>query len=416
MHLLLIPIAWSGSWVLEVSDPVYIDERGTFARAFPAEGGGWHLFLAAGGDLIHRELTADFDLAQGPREGLTGYPDMVDHAIVPCPDGTWLHTGHVPGEPADSARVFLYDASLTLVEEAVALEGTEKLETNDMALICSEPVRAMGVTWRDKGPGTSSVVMFGEGLAPSDPLQLDGRSMLMGGSIVWDSVEERLMTVGQEAPRGHYFHITAYDVDWNLQDAWSVWTTSKDVRAYWPQGAVRVGNAWLVAHMVRDDEAGWTEESDVGDVYVSVFDLGWNLLESVALTALEPPDGAMRPYLVVDGEMALVAYDVLIQPVVNTLVLDLAALASLEDPREGKDTGLDTAGNDTGGGSDSQVPQEDSGEPTSDSDEPGGTVDTGAPMEDQGCLGCRSKAPDPPSALMWLGLGWGWGWRRRPLS
>ena len=50
------------------------------------------------------------------------------------PDGTWLHTGHVPGEPADSARVFLYDASLTLVEEAVALEGTEKLETNDMAL------------------------------------------------------------------------------------------------------------------------------------------------------------------------------------------------------------------------------------------------------------------------------------------
>jgi MYXO-CTERM domain-containing protein len=411
--LLISALSWpvlASSFVLELGEEHLVGSAGTFGRAFPSEESGWHYFYGAGGDFIYLPLNEDLTADHSRRRFLTGQTELVDHAIVRCPNGDWLHAAHVNEDGDDqSAQLFRYDESLELIGTASMLEASEDRFGNDMAVLCTETAMGMTVVGPSEGPGPSYFRGLDENYQRLEEIELVGKTRIMGGSLLALPKSDLIYAVGQQALHGQDFVISKYKTDWEVAgDAVRIssFDHKDDLawRVYWPQGSMRIGNVLVVCHLGRDENEGFS--SAFGNVYLSFFDLAWNLLEVFQVTFQEPPNGGVRPFMALDGDAMLVSWDWIEELSVIPLTLDLAALEAVAIP-EVTDT-ADTAEPSTG----------DSGEPTDSlldtagpTDSPTQTTNPPPPPAEDGVCGCVAGSAGPSTWALVLGfLG---AWRRR---
>jgi hypothetical protein len=297
--------------VVDVGEPVPLGVGGTFARVFRVDD-GWELFWAAGGDLQRLPMGDDLTVEDVGRVALTGRDDLQDHAIVRCPDGTWLHvaTGSTV-DPNDSAWTFRYDAALNLVASAPVAEGGE-LRLHDIPLVCSPLVDATaGYTGF---PNVATYLALDADGAPGARSEMEWVNVT-GSSLVYDEDTDTLVGFGVTTA----LFAGRLDADLRLLSEVEVPVAAD---AYWPQGVVRAGDHWLLAYMARGDGAF---ADDTGDVRLAVLDLDFALVEDVAITDWGGGDGAMRPGLALDGERLLVSFDRAQEAYVVEVTLDLGS-------------------------------------------------------------------------------------------
>lgn len=402
--LMAMPIQ-AEPYVLSLGDAVSLGQSGTFGRAGPADDGGWDYFYAAGGGYLYLPLDADLAPDHSGRMELTGHSDLIDHAIVPCDDGGWLHAAHT--ESAGVSEVFLwrYDDAINEVASTELMSATPERRANDMAVICAGGFQGATVTGLNEEAGPSYFLGVDADFQLEPEILLPGPTRMTGGSLYYEPADERIYGVGQEAGHGQDILITPLDRDWNkIHDHWQFSIFGPDARltwrTYWHQATLRVGNAYVVAHMGRKEDDGWPD--DVGDVYLAIFDLGWNQVEHFQVTALEHDAGAMRPGLARSGETFLVTWDAVTDLQAVTLTLDVAALEALAIPDSPVDSGLDTADTDSGG-TDTPVDSGSTAGPSRDSGQ-AGTAPPPEPAQDCGCSTARRTGSWAWAALLVSGL------------
>jgi len=379
MWSLFVPAALAASHFASVGPDTALAVGGLWARAVPADD-GWTFFWAAGGGYLRAPLSADLVLDERAKVELTGHTDLMDHRLVQCPDGTWLHHASAQrNAPGDTAFVFRYDADWGRIGEAVIVDTSTDIHTNDMAAVCDPAVGALVAYTGDRG--TQHIFRVADDLSSQEISTTSAVPQLMGGSLVWEPEHGTLIGMGRAYGRP----LQGARMDADAQptgDIVDLALAAEGEDAYWPQAVVRVGDLYVVAYMWRVDDGSF--KVDEGQVRLAVFDLDWEVLETVQLTDYVAPDGGMRPGLALDGDLLLVSWDVDSVPHV--------ALVTLADDG---DTGtVDTGGGDTGdSGDDSGGVTGDSGDSGVDSggdsaadsggDSAGGPGDTGG-QEDAG--------------------------------
>ena len=365
--LALVPFALAGDPLVSIGAEVVLAPGGGWARAFP-EDVGWTLVWSAGGDYNALPMTADLVVDDRDRKHLTGRTDLKDHAIVRCPDGTFLHVGsanlHVDN---DSAYAHRFDAEFNLLASGTVEEDNPNRQHNDPALICAPVGEA--VAYMDK-QGQASATLFdiaGNGTM-TGTRAVDGAPRVMGGGLVWNADDDTFLIIG--GAYDNALTLARYDIDLNLLDTQKLTALPAGWHAFWPQAVMRVGDFWILAHAGNDEAVHW-DQGD-GDIWVKVYDLDWNLIQDEQVTHNTAPIGGMRPGLARKNEQLLVTYDKSVHPVVIPLTLDLAALGV-----EGGDTGQwsDPADTDSDGSEDSAP---DSGGDDDDDDDCGCATNVGA--------------------------------------
>jgi len=330
--LLLSALAAQGSVVLAVSERHDLGVTGTFARAVPLSD-GWWLTWGAGGDLLRAPLTEDGGWAADDREriGVLGRDDLVDHGLVRCPDDTWLHVGSQNVlAPNDSSAAHWLDAELGLIQSQTIEEEVPERAHNDPAVVCGQDF--VGVTHTSATPGDPSWFFPLTDGAVGSPVELAESPRTPGAGLLQDG--ERLLLVSTWN-FVRELQVNTYDADLGLlTNPLQTPVLADDEEIWWPTGLVRVGSHFLVATMGKQLEEGWA--ADTGQVWLLVLDLDLAVVEEVPISALSLPDGAMRPWLVRDGDRLLLTADVAIRPALWEITLDLEALGP-----EPADTGGD---------------------------------------------------------------------------
>lgn len=365
------------AYVTAVSDEVTIGLSGNFARMAVADDGSYSLFWGAGGDYNRIPLEPDFSYDDQERMLLTGHTDLVDHAIRPCPDGTWLEAASANVVDAnDTAYIFTLDANFNKTNEVTLDYQNPDLAHNDMPLWCGDK-RMTGFSGHD-------------GLQYIFELNVDGTeagqhfnsnvAQLQGGQFYRAEAEDStLYTVGATYTNG--VELSIYDAAFNLLEMHQPAISPPGQYSYWPQGFLRVGDHFVVVHMARSEADTW--DQDTGNVYITIVSMAdWSVVEQVNLTNYAPGKGAMRPWAVRDGNDLLVSYDVDLHPHILRVTLDTGALG-------------ETADSDSGGT---------------------GTIDTGDTGVGSGQCGCATRAGGVGGTLVLpvLGILWAGGGRRRP--
>lgn len=317
-------LAYAGV-VIDVGEPVTLTMGGGWARAFPADEGGWHFLWSAGGDYNLLPMGADLSVRDSDRTRLTGRTDLVDHGIARCPDGSYLHAASANLESFnDSAFAFRYATDWERTASGALAERNPERAHNDLLVLCSPLLDA--TLFVEGSPTNPILVEIGQDGTPVGETRLDTRTHLMGGSMVWDPDTDTLVTVGFDNRQS--IVVERWDADFVKLETIEIPVVEAPQRVYWTQATLRVGEHWFVAHMARDESAGWA--SDEGNVWLQVFDLEWNLLESHAVTNFTAPEGGMRPGLARQDDRLLVLFDKGVRPHIVSVTLDAAALG--EDP------------------------------------------------------------------------------------
>lgn len=386
--VLLCAAALAGSFFLDIGEDRALAVGGTWARAFPDGEDAWHFFWAAGGDYNRLPMSDDLVVEDYDRRPLSGHTDLIDSQIVPCPDGTWLHVGSSGvTKPDDTAYAFRYDADFNPLSEAMLEYGDTSMRMNDPSLLCEGgDLDLVGVVTRDF---QSTVYVLDAAGNPAEQVTVATWPMLQGGALAWDQERDEILAIGYDLDR--LVAVMRAGRDFSDIDEIQLPLTVGAETPYWPQGLMRIGAYWLVAHMARDESAGWA--NDEGNVRLAVFDSDWNLLETQALTTYSPPNGAMRPGIARRGDRLLVTYDILLVPHVVPVTLDLVAFGLEEGSSDtGGQTGGDT--DDTGGPPEPAPPE----------DEP--EVDAREPYTPASACGCASGpgVVRPAAALFGLAV------------
>lgn len=325
--MLLLSFALAADLVLEVGDPVPLDVGGNWARALPADE-GWSFFWAAGGDLNYLPMSDDLVVVDRDRRLLSGRTDLVDHALVRCPDGTLLHaaSGNLD-QPNDSAWAFRYGEDLSRFAEGAVEERRADLAHNDLGIACGGEGRDLvgfdrgEIRWLDADLGVTAGAL-------SDTPQLQG------ASFRWEDDELVLYSIDYQGP----LSVRRYAADLTPLDRVDLDLAEPGAYVWWPQANLKIGQYELVAYMTRGLEESWA--ADTGNVWVVVLEDG-AIVQKLPVTTLAPGSGAMRPGLARKDDRVLVTYDIDLVPIVSPLTLNLEGV-------EVEDTGV--AGEDAGCG------------------------------------------------------------------
>ncbi|MFT5586968.1 MAG: hypothetical protein ACI9VR_004573 [Cognaticolwellia sp.] len=181
---------------------------------------------------------------------------------------------------------------------------------------------------------------------PEGETRVADEPRMSGGGAFWDAERQQLVAIGFALDEE--LQVVVYDADLQEIESHFVLISQAPERAYWPQGLLLIQDTWVVAHMLRDD-ATWAV-GDEGDVALAFFDRDWQLKEQVRLTDNALDGGGQRPWMALDGEQLLVAYDRQQELTLIPVALDLSQFSAVEDTGA-NDTGAnDTGPNDTGTG------------------------------------------------------------------
>jgi len=335
IHTLLISEVQANEWITQISEPYELQSGGTWNRPFPTPE-GWKVFL--GGSAL-RIADLQKQNSQWIVENIRVISDrdeqhFNDHAIKKCPDGSFLHMASYDlNNFNDSAHVWRYDVDFSILASVVWEEGSLERQYNDGSILCSRLSQGIASSTRggpmDFGNHYFSIDRAGN---KGDLVVLEDYPRLNGGAIFADEQAELIYGLGMD--HGQPLHINTYDRDWNTLSEKIISLDIGTKRAYWPQGIIRVGAYYMLSFMGRDDTWG---NGDLGDVYVAILDLDWNVQQIQQITHYER-NFAMRPWISRDGEQVLIAYDGDLRFFVVELKIDLDAFGLSADDL---DTGVD---------------------------------------------------------------------------
>lgn len=338
---LLAATAQAQDFVVDISDEILINVGGGWNRTHPAEE-GWHFLFSAGGGYNWSPMPEDFNWQDTERRELTGRTNLQDHGISQCPDGTWLHSASATTNvPDDSAYAWRYDEGFDTLATTTIAEGDDSLKHNDILVACTPNLKLIGFTNRELRGGT--VFLYDGQLNLIESKELENAPTLSGTAAIHDPETGGILHAGFElGSEDGDLKLTRYDQDLEFIDQTRIDVAPAGERCYWSQGFMRLGDYFAVAHVCRDDSAGW--EGDTGDVWLQILDADFNVLESHNVTNNTLPQGGMRPYLTRKGNTLLMSYDEAVRPRMHTIRLNLAAFGLAE----GEDSGLPWSGDDSG--------------------------------------------------------------------
>jgi uncharacterized protein (TIGR03382 family) len=321
-----------------VGPAVEVGVDGRHGRPFRGPDGRWHLGHGRSGSFhdvaLNDDLTADPSTA---RIWIDGGGRFVDHGLARCPDGGLLHaaSGNVE-RPDDSAWVTAISPDLEPGPTVLVVDRDPLHVTNDMAVLCEPALRAVAFAgegdWDLEIPQRNWLHVFDDaalaGEAPPVIHPIHEAARVNGTSMVWDARSDQLALLAM--PGDGAIQATFYDRElaWvsRLREAVVL---PEDRRAYWSAGALPLGAGFAVVHLARRPSDGFNQ--DQGDVVLSIFGPDLFAYESVMLTQLTPPEGAMRPALALDGDELVVAWDREGRFFATRVTLDLSALDGLGD-------------------------------------------------------------------------------------
>ena len=383
---------------IDLRDSEGLELSGNWARAYPAAGGGWDLFITGGDTYNVMKMDADFNVVSDRQRLVTDWPHrLVDHQITQCPDGSWLHVASANVDrPNDSAYLFRYDADFNMVCNATVGERDPVYSYNDAPLICTG-----GLSETDPMDGTATHSER-EDLEKAPFLFFDAdcnqthsephpiRPSPSGSSIIHDEAG------------GYFWQIRTTPDDFPvLFQLYSDWMTPVDksvtidtlvpegFTTHWPQAAIPVGDYYVVAHLARDPSIIYN--ADKGDVWVQVFNRDLEHLQAVRITEFTDGEGAQRPWLSVRDNTLVLVYDHDLWPRLVPITLD-AEMLGLEgeepddttEPEEDGDSGfaddIDPAEGDDDNESDPARPEASSDSSTARGSSGCSTVSKGAPV------------------------------------
>jgi len=344
-----LSLALAQVYVTELGAEVGLSQNGTFARALWTEE-GWMLAYGAGQDYHVAPLVKDGDrledwvLDHPESTQLTQHGALRDHSITDCPDGTWLHLGSSSvSTDDDSAYAFHYSADWQLLDSSTVAESVDERSHNDMVAFCTEEL--WGSTFPHDGQPRNYFRTLDPDLDPLEEIELADFPRMTGGSLLLDG--DRIWALGFD--HRPVLWVVEYDAAFEQQDRFGKVVTEEPLRAYWPQGFIRIGEVYLVAHMLRDEQA-WGSQDDVGNVQLVLFDQDWQILEQHTLTFNDHEEAGQRPHLAVQGDTLLMSYDRALELTLVEMRLDLDRFFPSQDTSDTADSGVDTdgTGDDTG--------------------------------------------------------------------
>jgi hypothetical protein len=164
----------------------------------------------------------------------------------------------------------------------------------------------------------------------------------LGAGLVED--DGRLYGVGMKGKESPQNGIAAwFDPNWAWQGIVEFPVATGEWTPYWPQGVMRVGNVYLVVHMERlGEESDWVTQQ--GDLFLSAFDLEWNLLDQVQLSHNTAPNGGMQPGFARKDDVVLALYAKDLHSVAYEVRIDLDACGAQDGDRpddNAPDSGVD---------------------------------------------------------------------------
>ena len=393
--LLLIASAVAGSVFLTMSEPSEIDVGGNWVRVFAGDG-GWHVTNAGGGAYNYAWMSDSLEVDRATRTTLTERTNLLDHGLAACPDGTFLHFASAttdPTNPDDTIYSFRYDGSFAPMYSAIVAEADPNGTNMDPPAVCASWIQAVG--HMTVMPLDTFVLVHVD-----DTLTVLGRSVLEeageapGGGLYAD--DDHLWAVGSLDRHWSGLHVSQYDTNLQLEGVWDVDVAPPGQTAYWYQKVDKVGDCFIVAHMMREDGLMWAAQT--GNAYLTAFDADWKLIDQLAITAVAAPKGAFYPWFDRKEDQLVVSYHAEEAGAefnaAVTVTIDLDLCESTEpvdtgDTGEPDDTGETGVPDDTG----------DSGDPldSGDSGDSGDSVDTapaiGDPPDDCGCNTTAAGAP-----------------------
>ncbi|MDP2310832.1 MAG: hypothetical protein Q8P18_32740 [Pseudomonadota bacterium] len=395
MILLVASLAAASPIFLEATLGKQLDINGNWPRSFPTEG-GWWVTNAAAGDFGVQLLREDLSVDRESRHQLTDVGYLNDHAISLCPDGTYLHfatAGLV--EANDSAYAYRYDADWNLIAEAIIAEGDTSSIYVDIPSVCSDDFNGMSY-WAEDDGVPHRFVSVDEDLNIVSETDFPTGALAMGSVSLED--DGHLFVAGFDGKTDDSLLVSEYDASLRELGYLEVDVTPEGWTAYWSQGAVRVGDTYIVVHMASDDSYTW--ETLGGDVWVSAFNLEWELIDTLQLSFNTAPIGGMQPGISIKDDVLLVTYSVSLQNWGFLVTIDLDAAGVTEDTDTDTDADTDTdTDTDADTDTDTDADSDADTDADTDADADSGEADAGG---GDGC-GCGTR-PASGAALLPMAL------------
>ena len=131
--ILFFPMLAFGSPVVEISEEIDLNMGGTWV--FPLHhDDGWKLAMGQQQDLLIAPLDIDdMTVDMISVENLSQHGGLVDHALRPCHDGSYLRVGS-PGV-SGANPFFRYDTDFNVFQEGTIPQGSIPHAANDPAAI-----------------------------------------------------------------------------------------------------------------------------------------------------------------------------------------------------------------------------------------------------------------------------------------
>jgi hypothetical protein len=315
MWIFAIAAAQAAPQLASVGERVDLDLPGRHARPFLDAEGQWWLGFGRSGSFHAVPLDPDGAVEREAQRTLVRLDDGVDHGLAACPDGGWLHVASRHGaERDDSAIATRLDADGAQRAQRAVVTNSTTLATNDMAVVCGEGLEAVGFAQRGvKGEGGDEgdwLFLLDDAFfsgAPPEQVDLSESTRITGNALDWSPDPGRLLVFGMERDIG--LRVAEFGPELGF-------VTHHDAPAmppapavgWWSQGVARYDDHVLVVHMMGDPTTPWN--LDTGDVGLAVLDSDLKVVSHHQLTQVPPPDGAMRPSIAVQGDRAVVTFDV----------------------------------------------------------------------------------------------------------
>ena len=339
MVLLLASAAMGQDLITDVGPISPLPTGGPWARALALGEGQWALAFTANGGYYRAPLEAEagggWSVRDDRKVALNDTSELKDHAIARCPDGSWLHVASANVDvPNDSAYAWRYDEDFGLLASGIVEEREPARPHNDLPLACTELFEGTLLSEIAQRP-TGNFFRIGDDAQLAEMLPAEDEPIHTGSSLLRSGDGARLLHLGITPFTNTPMVINAYDDQLQLAEQHEVPLAQPPERAYWPQGALALGEDYvMVAYMVRDDTDPAFSSGDEGDVHVAILDArdGYAVAESRAITDYASRDvAAMRPGLARQGDQVLLTFDAENRPVVVELTLDLGALGVTDD-------------------------------------------------------------------------------------
>ena len=341
MGFLFGALVWSGAsasaapLVRAVGEPVAVGRGGNWVRTLPHPDGGWWYFQAAGGGYHSTVMDGGLSFNERDLVELTGRTDLQDHAVVPCPDGGFLHAASYSAtSPNDSAAVWRLDAAMTTQGVAVVEESQSDRAHNDLVVVCRSGASPVGVTRMRGAPGAEAFWVDGD-LRPTGPVSVPAQTF-MGSSMIAEG--DGYLMAFVEGPGDTAINLQALDPALQAAGPKRRIELGGGI-AFWPQGMHRLSEDRLLLIHLEAEAQG----HGPGDVWLRVIDDNDQVIESVPLYVSEPR-ACSQPWISRQGDTLLASYSCDLQPYVQAITLNLEGVALTDTGNPDQDAVDDEAG------------------------------------------------------------------------